>query len=88
MLAATIHPTYLLSAAALVLSFMVVTYQEDRSLRKALLLGVFAFILVLPILTFSYINFAGIPAETSSRAQDILVNFRIPHHAKFEWIYS
>ncbi len=87
-LAATIHPTYLLSAAALVLSFMVVTYQEDRSLRKALLLGVFAFILVLPILTFSYINFAGIPAETSSRAQDILVNFRIPHHAKFEYWFD
>jgi hypothetical protein len=84
-LAATIHPTYLLGAAALVLSFMAITYKEEESLRKPLLLGIFAIILVLPILTFSYINFAGTPAETSSRAQDILVNFRIPHHAKFEW---
>jgi len=84
-LATTIHPTYLLSAASLVLSFMVLTYKEEGSLRKTLLLGIYAFILVLPILTFSYVNFAGTPAETSRHAQEILVNFRIPHHTKYEW---
>jgi hypothetical protein len=84
-MATTIHPTYLLSAAALVLSYMVIIYKEERSLRKTLLLGIVALVLVLPILTFSYFNFAGTPAETSRRAQEILVNFRIPHHTKYEW---
>jgi hypothetical protein len=32
-----------------------------------------------------YVNFGNTPKETTARAQDILVNFRIPHHALISW---
>jgi hypothetical protein len=56
-LAASVHPTYLLSAGSLVLSFMVLVYQEERSVNKALQIGVIAFILVLPILIYVATSF-------------------------------
>ena len=80
-LAATFHPTYLLSAASLTLSYMLVTFQEDRRLVKPILLGLVALLAVSPILYYVYANFGSTPAETSAKAQDILVRFRIPHHA-------
>ncbi len=81
-LAATIHPTYLLSAAALTLAYMVVVYQETRRPGKALLLGGVALLAVTPIVIYVYTSFASTPAALSAKAQEILVSFRIPFHAQ------
>lgn len=81
-LAVSVHPTYLLSAGSLVLSFMVLVYQEEKSVKKALQIGVIAFILVLPILIYVATSFRSSGADLASQAQRILVRFRIPHHAQ------
>ena len=81
-LAAIMHPTYLLSAGSLVLSFMVLVYQEEKSVKKALQIGIFAFILILPILIYVATSFRSSGPDLASQAQRILVRFRIPHHAQ------
>ncbi len=86
-LAATIHPTYLLSAAALTLAYILSAYQAGaeqslgRRLMQPFLLAVLALLVVLPILVYVYSSFGNTPAETNQQAQAILVNFRIPFHA-------
>jgi hypothetical protein len=86
-LAATIHPTYLLTAGSLVLSYMFITIKEDRSFKRAALYGFFGLFLVLPVLIYIYSNFTTAPPETLERAQEILINFRIPHHARVsDWL--
>jgi hypothetical protein len=80
-LAAAVHPTYLLSAAALTLAYMSLSYLEQRRLAQPLLLGGIALLAAAPILIYVYTGFASTPAETTAKAQDILVNFRIPFHA-------
>jgi hypothetical protein len=85
-LAASIHPTYLLSAGVLTVAYMWISYREEKKWAEAIGLGVLALALVLPILVYIYLSFAASPAETSIRARELLVNFRIPHHAVItEW---
>ena len=80
--AATIHPTYLLSAAILTAAFAVDAVREKRGLRAALQTGGLGLVLVLPILIYVGRNF--LPA--SAEAQRILVGFRLPAHAvPAEW---
>jgi hypothetical protein len=86
-LAATIHPTYLLSAAALTLTYLLGVYQAGagqslgRRLKQPFLLAMLALLAVFPILFYVYSSFGNTPPETSAQAQAILVNFRIPFHA-------
>jgi hypothetical protein len=87
-LAASIHPTYLLSAAALTAAFMLVTWIEERSLKKPLILGMVALLSISPILIYVYRSFGSTPPETTRQAQEILVNFRIPHHAIVGWWFD
>ena len=86
-IAASVHPTYLLSAGLLVLAYLVLVYREERSLVKALAVGLIAFVLVLPILVYVYTSFDSSGVEVASSAQRILVRYRIPHHAQVaEWL--
>jgi hypothetical protein len=118
-LAATFHPTYLLSAAALTFSYIWVTFWENvrlsraggatpehaaagtgtlagspsgydagarsghrfRAIKEPFLLGMVALVAVAPILVYVYVNFGHTLPQAAARAQDILVNFRIPYHA-------
>lgn len=86
-LAATIHPTYLLSAATLTLAYLLSAFRASneqsfyRQLKRPFLLAMLALLAVLPILVYVYSSFGNTPAETSAQAQAILVNFRIPFHA-------
>jgi len=85
-LAASTHPTYLFSAGVLTISYMWITYREEKQMAKTFGIGGIALVLVLPILVYTYISFAATPPETLDRAREILVHFRIPHHAVIsEW---
>jgi hypothetical protein len=76
------HPTYLLSAAMLTLGYMWSAYREEARWRKPFSLGFTALALVSPVLLYVYTSFgAASSMETAARARQILVEFRIPHHA-------
>src|SRR5262249_28788484 len=80
-LAATLHSTYLLPAALLTLGFLTSRAVEGRA-RQALALGAWTILLVLPVSAYVLVTFAPTGPETFTQAQDILVSFRIPHHAR------
>jgi hypothetical protein len=85
-LACIVHPTYLLGAAVLIVVYMWITYLEEKRAGKAISLGLSALILVLPVLVYVYLLYSSAPSDTTIRAREILVHFRIPHHAVIsEW---
>lgn len=80
-LAATFHPTYLLSAAVLTAAYLLDVILQERNWRKAFALGGLALAAVAPILLTVYPVFTGGPADMAEQARWVLVEFRIPHHA-------
>ncbi|MFV1858734.1 MAG: DUF6798 domain-containing protein [Anaerolineales bacterium] len=80
--AATVHPTYLLSAAVLTIAYMFVEIRTGKGYRQSLQIGGLALIVVLPILAYTYSSFFPSAAD----AQNLLVHFRLPAHALVsEW---
>ncbi len=85
-LAATVHPTYLWSAALLTMGYMLVTVREGEGAAKALGIGGLALILVTPILLYLWPAFRPTSARLSAQALSLLAEERIPHHALIsEW---
>ncbi len=85
-LAATIHPTYLLSAGVLTFTYCLVIWQEQKRLNQTFALAGMALISVTPILYYAFNSFASSASPATEQARQILVNYRIPHHAIIaEW---
>jgi hypothetical protein len=82
-LAAVVHSTYLLSAAFLTLSYLILLWREKR-IRKATLVGVYALVLVSPVLMYNLATFRPSSPEAFAQAQQLLAHLRIPHHASPE----
>ncbi len=80
-LAPTFHPTYLLSAGLLTLVYMGILYFEKKKARTPILLGTAALLGVLPTLILALTTFSGSDPQITASSREILVNFRIPHHA-------
>ena len=80
-LAATVHSTYLLPGALLTAGFLLALLQQRR-IKESLGLGIWTLVLVLPITTYVLVMFAPTSEFTFTTAQNILVNQRIPHHAR------
>jgi hypothetical protein len=80
-LAASIHPTYLLSGGILTVIYMGLIFREERHLRRPLAIGYGALLGVAPILIHTYTVFKPTSAELTMRSREILVADRIPHHA-------
>ncbi len=78
--AAVVHPTYLLPAALLTLTYMLVLYRDGRG-RTSLVLGAAALLAVLPVLAYNFRAFAPSSAAQFAEAQRLLADVRIPHHA-------
>ena len=97
-LSATIHPTYLLSAGALALAYCLSYFFSEKQLSfnerlhknglYVLEMSFFFLVLISPILFYTYNNFATSPTETTFAARQILVNFRIPHHALVSYWFN
>jgi hypothetical protein len=82
--AATVHPTYLLGAGVLTGSYMLDSYLRERRLINSLSLGLLGLLCISPVLYNSLNVFL---AGDAVQARQILVNFRIPHHAVVsEWL--
>jgi len=80
--AAIVHPTYLISAAALVIGYQWAWVRRDRSPRTALAAGGLALALVLPTVWSTLTIFRPTSESLWRQSAQILVSFRIPHHAE------
>lgn len=79
--AATIHPTYISSAAILTLSYLIILYKEQRNFKRVFFVGALAFILVLPVFSYMSLTFRPTSPEFWEKAKSLIVNVRIPHHS-------
>ena len=77
----TIHPTYFLSAALVTISYMLILYLWDRNLRRPFLIGLGTLLGVLPMLIHTIKVFNPTKRMFILRARELLVTFRVPHHA-------
>lgn len=80
-IAVAFHPTYLLSAAILTLTYALVDWMEERRLAIPIGYGVVAMLFVSPMLYDVITKFGSTSPEIASRAREILAFARIPHHA-------
>jgi hypothetical protein len=80
-LAAAVHPTYLLCAAMLTLAYLIVMAVQDRDPKRAVLTGGLALLCALPVALHTFSVFAGSSAAAVAEAYRILVHERLPHHA-------
>ena len=80
-LAACVHPTYLLSAALLVLAYLLLEWRRTRSLLPPFRIGLLALLLVTPTLLYVALVLGPTSPDHLAEAQRILVEARIPHHA-------
>jgi Domain of unknown function (DUF6798) len=102
-LAASFHPTYLLSAACLTLAYILAIALEEWQrfrqpaqtaekhlpwLIRPLGIGLVSLIAIAPILYYVYSNFGAPPTEITAQARAILIDYRIPHHALVSWWFD
>ncbi len=87
-IATVFHPTYALPAALLMVGYLVAMYVEKRRPKQMLFTGLLALAVVSPVVVYSFSNFWGSSPQTSAQAQQILVEFRIPHHAVISQWFS
>lgn len=84
--AASVHPTYLLSAAALTAIYLFDQFFLEKKKQKTVWMALLALAAVTPIVYYAITTFTGGTPETAAKARDILVNIRIPHHARItDW---
>ena len=93
------HSAYIFSAALMTIAYLLVIFWDNlkasqamsersfskiiRAAKQPFWLGVFTTILVLPVLWYNQVYLSSISPQTSAQALDILVHYRIPHHAVF-----
>lgn len=82
-LAAISHATYLLPAGLFTLGVMFDQYRRGRT-GRAIGLGLSALLLVVPTLVYLWRTFQPTDQLLFGIGQDILVNTRIPHHARID----
>jgi hypothetical protein len=81
------HPTYLLGAAMLILSYGIADWMIDRRVGRPIRYGLVAFLLVSPTLIYVSTAFLGSSPQVAAQAREILVQDRIPHHALIsQWL--
>ena len=79
--AALMHSTYLPSAGVLTAVYACHTLWRGRKLWPAIQVGGVALLIVLPVLLYNYLWLGPTNAELWAASQDVIVNFRIPHHS-------
>jgi hypothetical protein len=92
-LASLFHPAYLFSAFFLTIAYLLIIFKENldaeslswgtfaKAAKEPFTLGGLALLLVSPVVWYNQAVSSSTSPELASRALDILVNQRIPHHA-------
>lgn len=79
--AALFHPSYVLSASALTLAYMILLYRRGARVWVVIGLGALALWIVLPAVIHAYAVFKPTSPEMAARAREILVHMRLARHA-------
>lgn len=83
------HSSYLIISGLLILAVMLSQLTKKRNLKSAISIGLSAGFIILPLLLYIMYNFSPETPELTAKAQAILVNERIPHHASMsDWFNS
>ena len=80
-LAADMHSTYLLPGGLLTVGFLTALIAR-REWKTAIGVGAVALVLVMPAIAYVLVQFGPTSPAVFAEEQDILVNLRIPHHAR------
>jgi hypothetical protein len=80
-LAATFHPTYLMGAGIICLTYGIIIYKNEANILKVLSVEAVAGVLLLPVFSYMYFQFRPTSAELWAKSQYIIVQLRIPHHS-------
>lgn len=86
-IATTFHPTYTPSSLQLMLcyTFVVLLKKHERKTKMlAIVIIIFGVILIVPTLVYIFRSFSPSSLSSLAKAQQILVNERIPHHARVD----
>jgi hypothetical protein len=79
-LSAIMHPAYVPVSAVVVLSYMAVVFAQEKNVYRPMMIGILSLILISPLVTYYYIQFSPSSPEIWTRASEILVKIRSPHH--------
>jgi hypothetical protein len=82
--AAIFHPTYLLSASVLCAAYLADIYVATRARGRVTRGAALAVAMLAPVALYALLAFAPAPGPLHEAAQSVLVDYRIPHHAKPE----
>lgn len=86
LISAYFHPTYILQAAFLTLTYQLIIL-KNRKILQAFLIGMFALIAIIPLLYFLYVTFESLPPDILKISKEILVYERMSHHTLYSsWI--
>ncbi len=85
--AVSFHSVYLLTSAVLTLGYLWVIFQKKREIKSPALFAVTALLLVAPVAAYTFFVFKSTSMELTRQANEILVNYRVPHHADIsQWL--
>jgi hypothetical protein len=82
----TFHSAFLFGSAALTVAYMIMLFQEDRNLKRPLILGALTLLLVAPVLVYDKVFLSSTTADSLEQTLDIIVNKRIPQHS-LVWVW-
>ncbi|MBT3834748.1 hypothetical protein HOF56_00710 [Candidatus Peribacteria bacterium] len=85
-----IHPTYLLSAGCLTFAYIIENYIRTKNFKEPIILGFIGLGVAIPVVIVTkFVLLKSTSPEIMAQAEDILVNFRIPHHTvPSRWIMN
>ncbi|MEN8241177.1 MAG: DUF6798 domain-containing protein [Chloroflexota bacterium] len=81
-LAGYFHPGYVLTAALLTASYILIIYLETKSIKTPILVALLALIVISPIVIYTFQANVGATSEQIHEAARIVVEERIPHHTQ------
>jgi hypothetical protein len=85
--AVSFHSVYLLTSAVLTLGYLWVIFQKKRDFKSPAFFAVTALLLVAPVVAYTFVVFRSTSVELARQANEILVNYRVPHHAVIsQWL--
>jgi len=83
--AASVHPTYMVSAGVLMLSYVIILASQRQGLRRTLTVAAWAAVSMLPVVLYMVVTFRPTSPEISRQAFVILVGALSRHAVIAEW---